>query len=1854
MNTSQFQIKSLLLLVLLLFSGRTFGQPMLGSDASPETVVFELNNKDALKLLKGKLGRKDWDRIQQTPFARFTKTWTELPAKGHFLLADVERNEVHYRYAPVIPFHVFLFKEYGVLTLQVVDAEGTIRKDAKVRVGGRAVYYDKDSQTYTDDNWSQKEQHILTVELDKFRAVFDLRKHLVSPWYRNDYGQQSGPEFYSYLITDKNKYKPGETVRFKSYALSEHKRPLKQELSLWMRTGSSGRDYKKIMPVTPYHPGGYAGEFQLDDSLNLKLDQMYVMQLRDKRGRIVSSTGFRYEDYELNGNKLLVKLASNVQYAPQSNRIDISATDANGLPLREVNVEVTINREQVLKSYTETLSLPDTLMSVQVELDVSGKASVDIPSKIFGASDCFYSVNAVLLTADNNRLEQYDKATFYHCNHDIQYTTQADTITFSFFDLGVERPIAAELVYGDKKEVKKIRLPYREPFNQSVSDYRFKIPEADYETVITADRLDSRLKLNGGIEKDSFCVSLSNPLQLELSWYVYQGNRLLQKGSGKEMEYRSGEVDPSSVYYVEIFYFMGDKECMLKRSYTSPSERLLIESDLPERVYPRQKVTTKLNVTNIQGHPVANVDLTAFAVNSQLNYYVPDLPYYGSAPRPCEQRASYSMQQKEYLHTGKLDYQRWNQLLHLEKLPYYQFAYPSGKLFRQTADTPDGTTQFAPYVMLNGEAVNIYVIEQDDVPCYFSWTEQPKEYSFPVLRPSAKQKITLRMHDRAFIIDSLAFERGKKTILSFDMNQLPQGVSMVWLRQKKGKSYDYKFTPEERKRYERYLCRLPVAEGWGYTSLEHKENLFPVSLQGLPRYKKNILAGPVEPGLWKYMNGVLYRHEGGFSYEFEGNVVYKYKDDELCPRRLYFSSVAKIPTLDDFHLSPERFRKLVEEHKKGISWHPSRIYFSLPDKKLNFRLPEEKDSTGVANLFFRDCATGEMHYPDTLVRKSRIYSKLPAGIYDAILLYKNGKYLKRDSLRISPYTYMDVNMESLPLHECDSLSAKWLLAGGEAGFIGTNPSFGKTMRITQYVRHYGGKICGYVVDSTGEGLIGCSVLVKGTMEGTITNVDGYFEMDCDRSGDLLQISYIGFKSQEIMATPGMNLMITLEEDSQALEEVVVVGYGINVRRSLTGAVAGLSADSSTPASAPLEKLEEQDKETKDEVDAGQIYNELMLLSGLRRNFSDVAFWQPRLLTDKTGTVRFETTFPDNMTKWEAVVYAMNRRLQTGTFRRSVRSYKPLMAELKTPRFLIDGDQSALVGTIRNYLEGQQIKGNVQFSVDGDARTEREVNLTQGFHETLPMQVANTDSVTMSYLFTRDDGYRDGEEYTIPVLPQGTEQAEGTLSILSDTKTVKVQSGKDEEVTVSIMDNQLDVYKESVNYLNGYKYLCNEQLASKLIGLLAYQKLMQNKGKPGETDKAIKSIVRKLVNNQNKQKLWSWWGNMENTSYWMSAHILRALKLAKDAGYTVDLNLNGLEINYAHVRPYRGMKLDDIEILHALYEWGVRADYSSAVKLLQPFVRQQEQKEDSLANRYKDYRPRSYLKEKLLLWEIKQQVDSVNIGDSVNHYLKRDILGGVYCDDGRRTSSWSWEGDKMINTLIAYRIIKNDSSLYKLKDKMQLYILRTKDRGWNTYQASSAVATILTDILKESKGTTGTTVSVSGKDNKRITEFPYQARLTAGESLLISKTGKEPLLYSVYSTKRVMDARESDSFKVESTLGTDSLVAGMPVTLTVTLQVKQEGAQYVMLEVPIPAGCSYASKPVNFSGGEVYREYFKEKTVIFSEKLPIGTYRFTIPLLPRFTGKYTLNPAKVELMYFPVVNANNEGKRIWITERNTKE
>ena len=102
------------------------------------------------------------------------------------------------------------------------------------------------------------------------------------------------------------------------------------------------------------------------------------------------------------------------------------------------------------------------------------------------------------------------------------------------------------------------------------------------------------------------------------------------------------------------------------------------------------------------------------------------------------------------------------------------------------------------------------------------------------------------------------------------------------------------------------------------------------------------------------------------------------------------------------------------------------------------------------------------------------------------------------------------------------------------------------------------KITGIVLDATGMPVIGANVMVKGTTNGTITDMEGKFSLEA-REGAVLVISYIGFANQEIKVGKQTNLSIALKEDSKALDELVVVGYGVQKKANLSGAVETVSS-----------------------------------------------------------------------------------------------------------------------------------------------------------------------------------------------------------------------------------------------------------------------------------------------------------------------------------------------------------------------------------------------------------------------------------------------------------------------------------------------------------------------------------------------------------------------------------------------------------------------------------------------------------------------------------------------------------------------
>ncbi|WP_165154087.1 TonB-dependent receptor [Parabacteroides sp. ZJ-118] len=118
-----------------------------------------------------------------------------------------------------------------------------------------------------------------------------------------------------------------------------------------------------------------------------------------------------------------------------------------------------------------------------------------------------------------------------------------------------------------------------------------------------------------------------------------------------------------------------------------------------------------------------------------------------------------------------------------------------------------------------------------------------------------------------------------------------------------------------------------------------------------------------------------------------------------------------------------------------------------------------------------------------------------------------------------------------------------------AGVTPTIHASNAQVSITQQAK----KVTGTVTDAKGEPLLGVNVVVKGTTNGTITDLDGKYSLEVEPNS-ILVVSYIGYVSQQIPAS-GSVVNVTLKEDTQNLDEVVVVGYGTQQKKDITGSVA---------------------------------------------------------------------------------------------------------------------------------------------------------------------------------------------------------------------------------------------------------------------------------------------------------------------------------------------------------------------------------------------------------------------------------------------------------------------------------------------------------------------------------------------------------------------------------------------------------------------------------------------------------------------------------------------------------------------------
>ncbi len=400
-------------------------------------------------------------------------------------------------------------------------------------------------------------------------------------------------------------------------------------------------------------------------------------------------------------------------------------------------------------------------------------------------------------------------------------------------------------------------------------------------------------------------------------------------------------------------------------------------------------------------------------------------------------------------------------------------------------------------------------------------------------------------------------------------------------------------------------------------------------------------------------------------------------------------------------------------------------------------------------------------------------------------------------------------------------------------------------------------VSGVVIDAKDKSrLPNVSINIKGTKIAILTTVNGSFRLHVPENA-VLSFIYVGYKRQEIKVEKSLSLNIQLKPNGNNLNEVVVVGYGTQYKRSLQGdANADIRIDevvgnadvpntlqgrvAGVQFPPPVVKPDNEVREKEqifirglEEKQKDKTATPILI----RKNFNETAFFYPQLSTNEKGEILINFTMPEALTKWRFKALAQTPELKFAYLEKEVITQKQLMVSANMPRFFREGDTvtvSAVVANLDakkvvvktvlqlfNAMNMQPVKLLADAS-EGNQTIEIEANTNKAVSFKLIIP-AGLDALT--YRLTADAGkYSDGEENTIPVLPNALLVTESVPMMVrpNQTKTFTLEkllhnqssTLQNKTLTLEYTENPAWYAVQALPYLMEYPYECAEQTFSR--------------------------------------------------------------------------------------------------------------------------------------------------------------------------------------------------------------------------------------------------------------------------------------------------------------------------------------------------------------------------------------------------------------------------------------------------------
>ena len=265
-------------------------------------------------------------------------------------------------------------------------------------------------------------------------------------------------------------------------------------------------------------------------------------------------------------------------------------------------------------------------------------------------------------------------------------------------------------------------------------------------------------------------------------------------------------------------------------------------------------------------------------------------------------------------------------------------------------------------------------------------------------------------------------------------------------------------------------------------------------------------------------------------------------------------------------------------------------------------------------------------------------------------------------------------------------------------------------------------------------------------------------------------------------------------------------------------------------------------------------------------------------------------------------------------------------------------------------------------------------------------------------------------------------------------------------------------------------------------------------------------------------------------------------------------------------------------------------------------------------------------------------------EKVLNLFNQDVLGNWYV-----THNWKYSlSGSLHNTVLGAEWLLGQGMESEARSTLDYALVMRGSVRMNTVDRAA-----LLKLIKRHGNHVSTEASsfVVQWENGRVDTVSSSKALLHGiGNLKIQKLGSGTAFVSV--SESYFDpnpALNNESFAITSSFDSDDLTVGDKVNLVTQVHAPNE-ARYVMIEIPIPANCIVdESRLQHYFGWNSHVTVGKDRVYVFLNQLN-GDYTFSLPLFVRYAGEFTVNPAKVELMYFPMVNGNNEKSSIQVVQQ----